>query len=115
MAIRMIRSSGKVFLDMEFPPAEAANLLLRSDLLSHLSEAIRTAGLTQKEMAMRLGVTQPRVSDIARGRIDRFSIDALVGLLDRLGISVSLKTQPRKRSRPATRRRKRVARSAIGR
>ena len=109
MAIRMVRSSGNVFLDMGFAPAEAANLHLRAFLLSHLSEAVRETGLTQKELAKRLGVTQPRVSDIVRRRFDRFSIDALVVLLDRLGISVSLTTRVRTpvsaaRSRPARQR-----------
>ena len=111
MAIQMIRGSGNVFLDMGFPPAEAANLLMRSDLLRHLRDAVERTGLTQKEMAKRLGVTQPRVSDIVRGNLDRFSLDSLVQLLDRLGITVELKTRSRKLSTPKTAKRARRQRT----
>jgi predicted XRE-type DNA-binding protein len=111
MTIQMFRGSGNVFLDMGFPPAEAANLLIRSDLLRHLRDAVERTGLTQKEMAKRLGVTQPRVSDIIRGNLDRFSLDALVLLLDRLGFTVELKTWPRKLSPPKAAKRARRKRT----
>ena len=92
----MIASSGNVFADLGFPPAEAEYLRIRSDLMIQLSLAIRKRGLTQQQAAKSLGVSQPRVSDIVRGRIERFSIDTLVELLGRLDITVSVKTKHRR-------------------
>ena len=97
MASRMERSSGNVFEDIGFSKAEAAHLLIRSDLMSQLSQLIDTRGLTQKQAAKTLGVTQPRISDLKRGRIDRFSIDALVEMLVRLDVTVTVKTHRRAR------------------
>jgi predicted XRE-type DNA-binding protein len=63
----------------------------------HLQQAIAKRGLKQAEAAKLLGVTQPRVSELMRGRIDLFSIDTLINLLARLGIRVGLVVQPSKR------------------
>jgi predicted XRE-type DNA-binding protein len=111
MAVRMTRSSGNVFRDMGFPPVEAANLLMRANLLIDLQLAIEATGLTQSEVAKRLGVTQPRVSDIVRGNIDRFGLDSLVQLLDRLGITVEVTTRSRRLSPPRTAKRARRPRT----
>jgi len=97
MAIRMQRSSGNVFTDLGFPKEEAAHLLIRADLMIQLKKLIEERGLTQKHAAEVLGVTQPRVSDLVRGRIDLFSIDTLVEMLTRLGVAVTLKTKRRAR------------------
>jgi len=97
MAIRMQRSSGNVFTDLGFPKEEAAHLLIRADLMSQLKELIEERGLTQKDAAEALGVTQPRISDLVRGRIDLFSIDTLVEMLTRMGVAVTLKTKRRAR------------------
>lgn len=97
MATRIQRSSGNVFTDLGFPRDEAAHLLIRSDLMIQLSGLIEERGLTQKEAAKALGVTQPRISDLVRGRIELFSIDTLVDMLSRLGIAVTLKTRRRSR------------------
>ena len=96
MAIRIRRSSGNVFKDLGFPAEEAAHLLIRADLMIQLESILKTRRLTQAKAAKLLGVSQPRVSDLVRGRIDLFSIDTLVDMLARLGVSVSLRT---KRSR----------------
>jgi predicted XRE-type DNA-binding protein len=61
-------------------PEEAANLTLRSDLMDEVETIIKQNGWTQKEAAKRCGVTQPRINDLLRGRISRFSIDALVNI-----------------------------------
>jgi predicted XRE-type DNA-binding protein len=90
------RSSGNVFKDLGFPPEEAAHLLIRSDLMIQVETVLKERGLTQAKAAKLLGVSQPRVSDLVRGRIDLFSIDTLVDMLARLGISVTFRT---KRSR----------------
>jgi predicted XRE-type DNA-binding protein len=97
MAIRMQRSSGNVFTDLGFPKEEAAHLLIRADLMIQLKKLIEERGLTQKDAAEALGVTQPRISDLVRGRIDLFSIDTLVEMLTRLGVTVTLKTRRRAR------------------
>jgi len=97
MTIRMQRSSGNVFADLGFPPEEAAHLLIRSDLMGQLRALIAARGLTQKAAAKALGVTQPRVSDLVRGRIELFSIDTLVEMLTRLDVTVTVKTKRRRR------------------
>ena len=91
-------STGNVFRDLGFPKAEAEHLLVRADLLIQLQKAIASRGLKQAEVAKVLWVTQPRVSDLLRGRIDLFSTDALIDMLARLGIGVRLVTKaPRSR------------------
>ncbi len=67
---------------------EAANLTMRSDLMDEIGAIIKTNGWTQKEAAKRCGVTQPRINDLLRGRIARFSIDALVNIVSALGRKV---------------------------
>ena len=97
MAIRIRRGSGNVFEDVGFPPEEAAHLLIRSDLMISLNELLEKRGLTQIRAAKLLGVTQPRISDLRRGRVALFSIDALVDMLARLGVTVTLRTTKPKR------------------
>src|SRR5688500_13057394 len=91
------RSSGNVFKDLGFPTREAAHLLIRSDLMIQLTKTLKERRLTQVRAARLLGVSQPRVSDLVRGRIDLFSIDSLVEMLARLGVSVSLRIRRSKR------------------
>jgi len=86
------KSSGNVFRDMGFPPDEAAHLLIRADLMIQVERVLSRRGLTQVQAAKLLGISQPRVSDLVRGRIDLFSIDTLVDLLARLGVTVRFKT-----------------------
>lgn len=71
-------------------PAEAENMKLRSSLMIALSEHIRSEGLTQAQAARLLGVSQPRVSDLIRGKIDLFSIDTLVNMLSAAGLHVEV-------------------------
>ncbi len=97
MSMRVERSSGNVFLDIGFPKEEAAHLLIRSDLMSQIEQLIKERKLTQKKAAKLLGVTQPRISDLKRGKIDLFSIDALVEMLARLDVTVTVKTKRAKR------------------
>ena len=97
MRVRMRRSSGNVFKDLGFPAKEAANLAIRADLMILLSKTLKDRKLTQVRAARVFGVSQPRVSDLVRGRIDLFSIDSLVEMLAKLGVSVSLHTRRSKR------------------
>jgi predicted XRE-type DNA-binding protein len=96
MATRLRKSSGNVFRDLGFPQVDAENLRLRSELMVKLRRVIERAGLTQAAAAVMLGVTQPRVSDLVRGRIDLFSIDALVSMLSRAGVRVTVSMRARR-------------------
>ena len=85
MTMRSKRSSGNVFLDIGFPPYEAQNLRVRADLMIELIRFVRSRKLTQLAASKRFSVSQPRISDLMTGKIDRFSIDALVEMLARAG------------------------------
>ena len=71
-------------------PQEAANLKARSELMSQLSAFIGARGWTQVEAARRCGITQPRLNDLLRGRLSRFSLVALVNIAAALGCRVSI-------------------------
>jgi len=86
----MIVGSDNVFRDIGFEQSEAQNLLLRADLIVAIQRTIGRAGLSQTEAAKKLGVTQPRLSDLYRHRIQRFSLDALVILATRAGLAVRM-------------------------
>src|SRR5207247_3879953 len=87
-------STVNVSRDLCFPPDEALHLKVRSELMMSLQKAIAARGLKQSEAAELLGVTQPRVSDLLRGRIDLFSIDTLIDMLAKLGIRANVVLQP---------------------
>ena len=69
---------------------EAANMRLRSDLAAAVMRKIEAAQWTQREAAMKCGITQPRLNDLMRGRISRFSLDALVNIATALGCDVRI-------------------------
>lgn len=87
---KLTRSSGNVFRDLGFPAEEAEHLRLRSLLMIEVRKLIERRGLTQKEAALLFGVTQPRISDLVRGKIELFSIDTLVDMLAQAGARVEL-------------------------
>ncbi|MGH9242367.1 MAG: helix-turn-helix domain-containing protein [Vicinamibacterales bacterium] len=93
-AVRVTPSTGNVFRDVGFSKDEAEHLLVRADLLIQVQKAITSRRLKQAEAAKVLRVTQPRVSDLLRGRIDLFSTDALIDMLARLGVGVRLVVRP---------------------
>jgi predicted XRE-type DNA-binding protein len=88
--LKMTRGSGNVFLDLGFGRAEAENLKLRSQLMMRIDDYCKTSGVTQARAARTLGLTQPRLNALLRGRIDLFSLDALVNIAGRAGLSVRL-------------------------
>ncbi len=88
--LKITPSSGNVFRDLGFSREEAEHLLIRSDLMIAVQKALERRAVKQAAAAKILGVTQPRVSDLLRGRIDLFSTDALIDMLARLGIRVRL-------------------------
>jgi predicted XRE-type DNA-binding protein len=94
MATKIRRSTGNVFRDLDFDAEEAENLKLRSDLMIALSKMIKARRLTQARAAALFGVTQPRISDLIRGKIDRFSVDTLVAMLGHAGAHVELVVRP---------------------
>lgn len=90
MTTKIRRSSGNVFRDLGFSADEAANLKIRSDLMIRLSKLIDARRLTQAQAAELFGVSQPRISDLVRGKIDRFSIDTLIAMLGHAGVKVQI-------------------------
>lgn len=92
MKLKITPSTGNVFRDVGFSRREAEHLKVRADLLIHVHKAITRRKLTQAAAAKILGVHPPRVSDLMRGRIDLFSIETLIDMLSRLGLSVRLVT-----------------------
>ena len=91
MKEKITRSSGNVFTDLGFPPEEAAILSMRADLMAQLRLAIDKRNWTQMETAKALGVSQSRVSDLMRGKWDKFSLDMLVTLAARAGLHCELR------------------------
>jgi predicted XRE-type DNA-binding protein len=84
-ARKIAPSSGNVFTDLGFDEAEAQVLALRADLLAQLDRQLKARKLTQVAAAQLLGVSQSRVSDLARGKVEKFSLDTLVQFAARLG------------------------------
>jgi predicted XRE-type DNA-binding protein len=90
-------SSSNVFRDLGFEFEEAENLRVRADLMIALSKLIEDRGLTQLKAAKLFGVSQPRVSDLVRGKIERFSVDTLIAMLGAAGVQVTVTTEQRAR------------------
>lgn len=88
MKKKITKSSGNIFVDLGFDPAEAAVLQMRSNLMSDLRLYIEKHKLTQSEAAKRLGIAQSRVSDLIRGKWDKFSLEMLITLEARLGRTI---------------------------
>ena len=86
----IIDSSGDVFSDLGFDPAESAILQMRAKLMNDLRDFIQSSGMTQVEAAGRLGIAQSRVSDLMRGKWDKFSLEMLISLETRAGRKVHL-------------------------
>ncbi len=87
---RVTESSGNVFLDLGFPPEEAALLAMRADLMAKLRLTIDEKKWTQAEAAKVLGIAQSRVSDLVRGKWEKFSLDMLISLASRAGLQPRL-------------------------
>ena len=88
---------GQVFASvwdaLEDSPAEAANMRMRSELMIAIRQAVAEWGVTQAAAARRLEVTQPRLNDLMRGRINNFSLDALTVLAARAGLDVHMQIE----------------------
>lgn len=88
---RRIKGSGNVFLDLGFDPAEAKIMALRAQVMIRMEQHLKAQGWTQAEAARRLGITQPRVSRLTRGRWQDFSLDMLLTLAARAGLKPELR------------------------
>ena len=86
-----VNSSGNVFIDLGYSPDEAAILQMRADLMADLRKFIKAKKLTQAKAAETLGISQSRVSDLIRGKWERFSLEMLITLATRAGMHVTLK------------------------
>lgn len=83
---RRIKSSGNVFADLGFDAAEAEVMKLRAEVMICMERLVKTKGWTQAEAAQHLGVTQPRVSRLVKGKWEDFSLDMLLTLAARAGL-----------------------------
>lgn len=92
MSELIVDSSENIFSDLGYPPEEAAILQMRADLMSELRKFIKAKKLTQDKAATMLGVSQSRVSDLVRGKWEKFSLEMLVILATKAGMRVTLKT-----------------------
>ncbi len=88
--LKMTRGSGNVFADLGFGKAEAENLKLRAELMMRIEEFYRKSSMTQAQAAGVLGLTQPRLNALLKGKIGLFSLDALVNIANRAGLNVRL-------------------------
>ena len=92
--MQVTHGSDNVFKDVGFGEEEAANLKVRADLVLDLRQYIQARGWTQAEAAAFFGETQPRISNLLKGEIGRFSVDKLINMLARARIRVRLATEP---------------------
>jgi predicted XRE-type DNA-binding protein len=88
--MRTAKGSENVFVDCGFPPAEAENLRIRAKMMMALTAYIQDRKITQSRAARVMGVSQPRISDLIRGKIGRFTIDTLVNMLNAAGLRIAL-------------------------
>ncbi len=88
------KSSGNVFADMGFTPTEAAELTVKSALITSIGDTIRARKLTQQEAARLCGTDQPTLSKVLRGRMENVTIDRLTAWLTALGCTVEIRVRP---------------------
>ena len=86
-----IQTFNTIFDALADTPAEAANMKARAELLSALRARVRSWELPQEAAARRLGITRPRLNDLMRGKLRKFSLDALVNLASAAGLALQIK------------------------
>ncbi len=87
------RTFDDVFDALSDTPAEAANMKARADLLAVLVQQVKSWGLPQEAAAARLGITRPRLNDLLRGKLGKFSLDALVNLATAAGLKLEIRAE----------------------
>jgi predicted XRE-type DNA-binding protein len=88
-----MKTKQNVFADLGFDFEEAEHLRIRADLMLELRKFIEKKKLTQKEAAKFFGETQPRISNLLNGHIERFSVDKLIAMLHKAGVRVHIETE----------------------
>jgi len=88
---RIIEGSGNVFVDLGFDPAEAAVMQMRAEVMVRTALQLKARGWTQAVAARELGITQPRVSRLVKGKVEDFSLDTLLTLAARAGLRPELR------------------------
>lgn len=91
--LKVQNGSGNIFTNVGFPPVEAHNLLLRAEMMMRIERHVRESGLTQQTTARLLGITQPRLNQLLKRKIELFSLDALVNMLTNAGMRVELRVK----------------------
>jgi predicted XRE-type DNA-binding protein len=92
--MRITKGNENVFVDCGFPPAAAENLRMRSEMMIALSSYIEDRKISQAKAAKIMGVSQPRISDLMRGKIGSFNLDTLVNMLAAAGLKVDISIRP---------------------
>lgn len=88
--VTFLEGTDNIYRDLGFPEAEAVSLLARAKLMMTIEKTIKEKSLTQSEAAKLLGVSQPRLSDLYNGKLEKFTIDMLVKWLSKLGKQVTI-------------------------
>ncbi len=91
--LKIARSSGNVFRDLGFDAPEAENLKLRADLMMRIEDCYKKSGKTPAATAKTLGLTMSRFNALLKGKIDLFSLDALVNIAVRAGLRIELRVR----------------------
>ena len=91
--LKLTRGSGNVFQDIGFAPEEAENLKLRSSLMMRIEDYYKKSGATQAAAAKALGLTTPRFNALLKGKINLFSLDALVNIAVRAGLRIEMRVK----------------------
>lgn len=90
MGDKIIESKGDVFNDLGFSKEQSDKLVIKSYLMMQVETLIKNKGMTQDQASKLMGVSRPRISDVKRGKIDKFTIDALVDMLTKAGLHISI-------------------------
>jgi predicted XRE-type DNA-binding protein len=88
------RTFANVWDAIEDSPEEAATMTMRSDVMIAITDRVRSWNTTQARAARRLGITQPRLNDLLKGKINKFSLDTLTTLATRAGLKVKVEVRP---------------------
>ena len=91
--MKRVKTYDSVWDALADTPKQAANLRARAELMQQIAAIVKKRGWTQMEAARQCGVTQPRINDLLRGRVSRFSLDALVNIATAIGRRVHLELE----------------------
>ncbi len=87
---QITESSGDIFKDLDFSQEQSDKLTIKSYLMAEVETYIKKKGITQDQASKVMGVSRPRISDVMRGKIDKFTIDSLVDMLTKAGLHIAV-------------------------